>query len=47
LDELINPAKEELAARTLKEYLGESYELFMLIKNLKSRITCRHASLTI
>lgn len=37
IDELINPAKEELAARTLKEYLGESYELFMLIKNLKKQ----------
>jgi len=36
-DELLNPAKEELAARTLKEYLGESYELFMILKNIKEQ----------
>ena len=37
LDELINPMKEDMAARTLKEYLGESYELFMLLKDLKQQ----------
>jgi len=37
LDELLKPAKEELAARTLKEYLGESYELFMILKDLKEQ----------
>ncbi len=37
MDELINPVKEDLAARTLKEYLGDSYELFMLIRDLKKQ----------
>ena len=37
IEELINPAKEELAARTLKEYLGESYELFMILKDIKEQ----------
>jgi len=37
IDELLKPAKEELAARTLKEYLGESYELFMILKDLKEQ----------
>ena len=37
LQELIDPAKDELAARTLKEYLGESYELFMLLKDIKEQ----------
>lgn len=36
-DELINPAKEELAAKTMKEYLGESYEMFMMLKNIKDQ----------
>ena len=36
-EELLNPAKEELAARTLKEYLGQSYELFMLLKDIKEQ----------
>ena len=36
-DELLNPAKEELAARTMKEYLGESYEMFMLLKDIKEQ----------
>ncbi len=36
-EELLNPAKEDLAARTLKEYLGESYELFMLLKDIKEQ----------
>lgn len=37
LDELFNPQKEELVARTLKEFLGESYEMFMLVKDLKEQ----------
>ncbi len=37
IDELLKPAKEELAARTLKGYLGESYELFMILKDLKEQ----------
>lgn len=37
IEELLYPAKEDLAARTLKEYLGESYELFMLLKDIKER----------
>lgn len=37
IEELLNPAKEELAAKTMKEYLGESYELFMLLKNIKDQ----------
>jgi len=37
LEELLKPAKEELAARTLKEYLGESYELFLMLKDLKEQ----------
>ncbi len=37
LDELINPMKEDIAARTLKEHLGDSYELFMLLKDLKQQ----------
>lgn len=36
-DELLNPAKEDLAARTLKEYLGDSYELFMILKDIKEQ----------
>lgn len=36
-EELLNPKKEELAAKTLKEYLGESYELFTLIKEIKEQ----------
>lgn len=34
-EEIFNKNKEELAAKTLKSYLGESYDMFMLIKNLK------------
>lgn len=34
-DELLNPSKEDLAAKTLKEYLGSSYDLLMLLKNIK------------
>lgn len=37
IDELLKPAKEELAARTLKEYLGDSYELFTILKDLKDQ----------
>ncbi len=37
LDELINPMKEDIAARTLKEHLGESYGIFMLLKDLKQQ----------
>ncbi|MBF6627592.1 MAG: signal peptide peptidase SppA [Proteiniphilum sp.] len=37
IDELLNPVKEDLAARTLKEYLGESYELFMILKDIKEQ----------
>ncbi|SCD21613.1 signal peptide peptidase SppA, 67K type [Proteiniphilum saccharofermentans] len=36
-DELLNPRKEELVARTMKEYLGESYEMFMLLKDIKEQ----------
>ncbi len=36
-EELFNKQKEELAAKTLKEYLGESYELFSLIKDVKEQ----------
>lgn len=36
-EELLDPAKEELAAKTIKEYLGESYELFMLLKDIKEQ----------
>lgn len=36
-DELFNPVKEDLAAQTLKEYLGESYELFMILKDIKEQ----------
>ncbi len=35
--ELLDPAKEELAAKTIKDYLGESYELFMLLKDIKEQ----------
>jgi protease-4 len=37
IDELLSPNKEELAAQTLKGYLGESYELFMILKDLKEQ----------
>lgn len=35
IEEFLNRGKEDLAAQTLKEYLGESYNLFMTIKNMK------------
>ena len=37
IEELLNPKKEELAAKTIKKYLGESWELFMLIKDIKEQ----------
>ncbi len=36
-NEFLNPMKEDLAAQTLKEFLGESYELFMLLKDIKQQ----------
>ena len=36
-EELLNPAKEELALRTMKEILGESFEMFMLLKDIKEQ----------
>lgn len=35
IEEFLNRGKEDLAAQTLKEYLGESYNLFMTLKNMK------------
>ena len=37
IEELLKPAKEELAIKTMKNYLGESYELFMMLKNIKDQ----------
>ncbi|MDO5522567.1 MAG: signal peptide peptidase SppA [Bacteroidia bacterium] len=36
-EEIFNRNKEELAAKTLKNYLGESYDMFMLLKNIKDQ----------
>lgn len=36
-EEFFNKQKDELAAKTLKEYLGESYTLFSLIKDVKDQ----------
>ena len=36
-EELLHPKKEELTMRTIKEYLGEGYDLFMMIKNIKEQ----------
>ena len=36
-EEIFNKNKEELAAKTLKSYLGESYDMFMLLKNIKDQ----------
>ncbi len=36
-EELFSKQKNELAAKTLKEYLGESYTLFNLIKDVKEQ----------
>lgn len=35
LEDFFDKGKEELAAKTLKQYLGSSYDLFMTIKNIK------------
>jgi protease-4 len=35
-EELFNKERENLAAKTLREYLGESVELFMLLKDIKN-----------
>jgi len=35
IEEFMNKNKNDLALKTLKEYLGESYDIFMTIKNLK------------
>jgi protease-4 len=37
LEEIFSKGKEELAAKTLKSYLGESYELFTLLKGIKEQ----------
>lgn len=36
-EELFNPQKEDLALKMLEEYLGESYDLFMLVRDLKEQ----------
>lgn len=36
-EELFNKNKEDLAAKTLKSYLGESYDMFMLLKDIKDQ----------
>ncbi len=37
IEELFNPAKEELALKTMKEILGESFEMFMLLRDIKEQ----------
>lgn len=37
LEEIFNKNKDELAAKTMKEYLGESYNIFMLLKDMKEQ----------
>lgn len=37
LEEFFNKNKQELAAQTLKDYLGESYDIFMLVKDMKDQ----------
>lgn len=37
IEELLDRSKGDLAAKTMKEYLGDSYELFMLIKDIKDQ----------
>lgn len=37
IEEFLSKDKKDLAAETLKEYLGESYDMFMLIKSLKEQ----------
>lgn len=36
-EEILNKNKEELAAKTLKSYLGESYDMFLLLKDIKEQ----------
>ena len=36
-EEIFNKNKEELAAKALKSYLGESYNMFMFLKNIKDQ----------
>src|SRR5690606_4139913 len=36
-EEIFSKNKEELAAKTLKSYLGESYDMFMLLKDIKEQ----------
>ncbi|MDD3787875.1 MAG: signal peptide peptidase SppA [Petrimonas sp.] len=36
IEEIFDQKKEDLAAKTLKEYLGDSYNLFMMVKNIKN-----------
>lgn len=36
-EELLNPRKEELVARAMKEYLGESYDMFQFLKDIKEQ----------
>jgi len=35
IEEFMDKNKNDLALKTLKEYLGSSYDIFMTIKNLK------------
>ncbi|MDD4158931.1 MAG: signal peptide peptidase SppA [Proteiniphilum sp.] len=37
INTLLDRSKEDLAARTVKEYLGESYGLFMLIRDIREQ----------
>jgi protease-4 len=37
LEELLQPAKEELVAKTIRQYLGDSYDTFMLLKEIKEQ----------
>lgn len=37
IDELLDRSKKDLAARTVQEYLGESYELFMLLRDIREQ----------
>ncbi|QRX64586.1 signal peptide peptidase SppA [Dysgonomonadaceae bacterium zrk40] len=37
IEELLDRSTEDLAARTVKEYLGESFELFMLLRDIREQ----------
>ena len=37
IEELLDNKKNDIAAETLKEYLGEQYQIFTLIKNIKDQ----------